>query len=54
MVYCYNLRNGIHLHAELRKGIVWDLEMSKAAYRRVENLNNQVNRQLLADSKIAC
>jgi hypothetical protein len=54
MVYCYNLRNGIHLHAELRKEIVWDLEMSKAAYWRVHNLNTQIKRQLLADSKIAC
>jgi|688.fasta_scaffold57480_5 hypothetical protein len=54
MVYCYDLRNGIHLHAELRKEIVWDLEMSKAAYWRVENLNNQVMKKLLADAKIAC
>jgi len=54
MVNCYDLRNGIHLHAELRKEIVWDLEMSKAAYWRVENLNTQVKRQLLADSKITC
>ena len=54
MVNCYDLRNGIHLHAELRKEIVWDLEMSKAAYWGVENLSTQVKRQLLADSKITC
>jgi hypothetical protein len=48
----YNLRNGIHLHAEIRKNIIWDLEMSKMAYWRIEKINLQVSRKMKIDNKI--
>jgi len=51
VIHFYNLRNGIHLHAELRKQIVWDLEMSKMAYWRIEKLNKLVEEKLIKDKK---
>jgi hypothetical protein len=49
----YNLRNGIHLHAEIRKQIVWDLEMSKMSYWRIEKLVQQIKAKLIVDGKFA-
>ncbi|WP_320153158.1 hypothetical protein [uncultured Tolumonas sp.] len=53
VITIYNLRNGIHLHAEIRKQISWDLDMSKKAYWRIEKLNQLVSAKLIADNKVA-
>lgn len=52
IIQIYNLRNGIHLHAELRKQTVWDIEMSKLAYWRIEKLNQELIQKLTEDGKI--
>lgn len=45
----YSFRNGIHLHAELRKKIDWDLEKAKDAYWHVEGFIKQIKTQLQKD-----
>jgi len=51
LIYFYNLRNGIHLHAEIKKQIVWDIEMSKMAYWRIEKINQQITAKLAKDKR---
>jgi len=46
LIAIYNARNAIHLHAELRKGISWELELSRTAYRRHKPLREQIVRGL--------
>lgn len=38
----YDLRNAIHLHAEIRKGIAYEIEMSTIAYRRMQVFREQI------------
>ncbi|MFC6860383.1 hypothetical protein [Zunongwangia atlantica] len=38
----YKLRNAIHLHAEIKKGIEYEVEMSKIAYRRMQIFREQI------------
>lgn len=38
----YTLRNAIHLHAEIRKGIYYEIEMSRLAYRRMKVFREQI------------
>jgi hypothetical protein len=38
----YTLRNAIHLHAEIRKGIQYEIEMSLIAYRRMKIFREQI------------
>ena len=38
----YTLRNAIHLHAEIRKGINYEIEMSLVAYRRMKIFREQI------------
>lgn len=42
LIALYEARNAIHLHAEIRKGIVWGLELAKTAYRRHDPFRKQV------------
>jgi len=42
----YQARNAIHIHAEIRKGIGYEIKLSQRAYRRMERLRKQVAAQL--------
>lgn len=42
----YTLRNAIHLHAEIRKGINYEIEMSLLAYRRMKIFREQITEGL--------
>lgn len=42
LIKIYELRNCLHIHAELRKGVDYDLEMSRTAYRRMKLFISQV------------
>jgi hypothetical protein len=48
-IYAY--RNGIHITAERRKGINYELELSKKAYRRMRPFIDQIKEQLSKDGK---
>jgi hypothetical protein len=47
----YTYRNGIHISAERRKGINYELELSKKAYRRMRPFIDQIKEQLSKDGK---
>lgn len=47
----YSFRNGIHLIAEQKKGILYELELSKKAYRRMKPFINQIKYKLDKDGK---
>ncbi|MDR3704716.1 MAG: hypothetical protein P4L28_02265 [Paludibacteraceae bacterium] len=38
----YNLRNAIHIHAEIAKGINYQLEISKKAHKLIKPFKNQI------------
>ena len=44
LIRIYELRNCLHMHAELRKGIEYELEMSLIAYRRMQPFREQVKK----------
>lgn len=46
LIRIYDSRNSIHLHAELRKGIQWEIEQSRTAYRRHMPFREQLTRGL--------
>lgn len=48
----YSYRNAIHLLAEQRRSITYDLEMSITAYKRLQPFVQQIKSKLLADGKI--
>lgn len=48
----YSYRNAIHLLAEQRKSLHYDLEMSITAYKRMQPFVKQIKEKLLADGKI--
>lgn len=52
IIEIYSYRNGIHLIAEQRKGISYEIELSKNAYRRMRPFINQIKEQLIKDGKI--
>jgi hypothetical protein len=39
----YEARNAIHIHAEIRKSLDYQLDLSKRAYRRMEPFIDQIN-----------
>ena len=45
----YSFRNGIHLIAEQRKGIHYELDLSKKAYRRMNPFVAQIKEKLIED-----
>lgn len=48
----YSLRNAIHLHAELKRGITYELEKSKYAYWYLQGFREQISSKLVSDGKI--
>lgn len=51
LIEIYGYRNAIHLVAEQRKGIEYELELSKRAYRRMSPFINQIKSKLKMDQK---
>ena len=49
LIRIYEVRNAIHLHAELKKEIEYHLALSKIAYRRMQPFLNQIRAKLNAD-----
>lgn len=52
IIEIYSYRNGIHIIAEQRKGISYELDLSKKAYRRMRPFIDQVKEKLKQDGKI--
>lgn len=52
IIEIYSYRNGIHIIAEQRKGISYELELSKKAYRRMRPFIDQLKEKLVEDGKI--
>lgn len=48
----YSFRNAIHLHAELRRGIAYEIQVAKEAYWRLQGFCQQISEKLLADGKV--
>lgn len=51
IVEIYGYRNAIHLVAEQRKGIEYELDLSKRAYRRMRPFIDQIKEKLQLDHK---
>ena len=51
IIEIYSYRNAIHLAAELRKGIEYELGLSKLAYRRMRPFIDQIKAKLQEDLK---
>lgn len=52
LIRIYEVRNAIHLHAELKKEIDYHLALSKIAYRRMQPFLQQIKTKLHADGLI--
>ena len=52
LIRIYEVRNAIHLHAELKKEISYHLALSKIAYRRMQPFLQQIKAKLSADGLI--
>lgn len=52
IIEIYSYRNGIHIIAEQRKGISYELDLSKRAYRRMRPFVDQIKEKLNTDGKI--
>ena len=52
LIRIYEVRNAIHLHAELKKEIDYHLALSKIAYRRMQPFLQQIKTKLRADGLI--
>lgn len=52
LIRIYEVRNAIHLHAELRKEIDYHLALSKIAYRRMQPFLQQIKAKLSSDGLI--
>ena len=52
LIEIYSYRNGIHIIAEQRKGISYELDLSKRAYRRMRPFIDQIKEKLGQDGKI--
>ena len=52
IIEIYSYRNGIHIIAEQRKGISYELDLSKRAYRRMRPFVDQIKEKLNVDGKI--
>lgn len=42
LIAIYQARNAIHLHAELRRNLSYEIEMARTAYRRLEPFRSQL------------
>ncbi|OOG85308.1 hypothetical protein B0E42_13970 [Pseudomonas sp. A25(2017)] len=47
----YSMRNAIHLHAEIRRGVTYDLEAAQKAYWHLQGFTTQVGDKLSRDGK---
>ncbi|BBE51262.1 hypothetical protein OYT1_ch1724 [Ferriphaselus amnicola] len=47
----YSMRNAIHLHAELRRGVTYDLNAAKKAYWHLQGFTRQIGKKLEEDGK---
>lgn len=47
LIILYEYRNTVHLEAELKKGLTYDLDMGQLAYRRVEGLSIGLTEKLM-------
>jgi hypothetical protein len=52
LIYLYNIRNAVHIHAEIRKSLAYELDMSKKAYWRFEKFKVCIEKKLKEDSMI--
>ena len=52
IIEIYSYRNGIHIIAEQRKGINYELDLSKRAYHRMKPFIEQLKEKLVEDGKI--
>lgn len=52
LVEVFSARNAIHLHAEIKKNLNYQLELSKKAYRRMQPLKKQIVARLRSDGRI--
>lgn len=52
IIEIYSYRNGIHIIAEQRKGLNYELCLSKKAYRRMRPFVDQIKEKLIEDGKI--
>jgi len=52
LIEFYNIRNCIHIQAELRKELVYELDQSKAAYWRFKKFKELIEVRLKNDGKI--
>lgn len=52
LIQIYRFRNSIHISAEERNNIKFELELSKKAYFRMKPFINQIKEQLKKDNKI--
>lgn len=49
LIRIYEIRNAIHIHAEIKKDIDYQIELSKVAYRRMQPFIAQIKSKLIAD-----
>lgn len=42
LIAIFSARNAIHIHAELRKGLEWELELAVRSYRRLQPFREQL------------
>lgn len=52
LIEIYSYRNGIHIIAEQRKGIKYEVDLSKRAYRRMRPFIDQLKEKLAKDGKL--
>lgn len=52
LIRIYEVRNAIHLHAELKKEIDYHLALSKIAYRRMQPFLQQIKNKLRTDGLV--
>jgi hypothetical protein len=46
LIEFYEARNSIHIHAEIRKSLRYQLDLSRDAYRRLQPFEEQISRRL--------
>ena len=51
LIKIYEIRNGLHMHAEIRKQIEYELETSRIAYRRMKLFVEQIKIKLKEQKK---
>ena len=52
VINVYSLRNAIHLHAELKRSIQFDIEAARDAYWHLQGFCRQISKRLVLDKKI--